>query len=221
MGSSYWLAEVLLALAALLVANQYWYLARERSQSPALLVVAGCLCLALAAFVGAYRYGVDPQITELHRALSRLSGFLTFSSVGLALLWVYFVPAIGRQSRAPAYAALVLLTGSALGAMESGLIPPGSVSSLWSSIGLAGWLAVALLTRLRGHRLGRGEALLLAAGPVLVIIASTIIGTGPSKLLGLARMNWFHLLLALGVMTLLWGRPLFDHVDGEAHHEPK
>ncbi|KUJ82509.1 hypothetical protein AWR36_011965 [Microbulbifer flavimaris] len=217
MGSSYWLAEVLLALAALLVANQYWYLARERSQSPALLVVAGCLALALAAFVGAYRYGVDPQVTELHRALSRLSGFLTFSSIGLALLWVYFAPAMGRQSRAPAYVALVLLTGSALGAMESGLIPAGSVSSLWSSIGLAGWLAVALLARLRGHRLSRGEALLLAAGPVLVIVASTIIGTGPSRLLGLARMNWFHLLLALGVMTLLWGRPLFEIADRKSH----
>ncbi|WP_237066489.1 hypothetical protein [Microbulbifer guangxiensis] len=219
MGSSYWLAEVLLALAALLVANQYWYLARERSQSPALLVVAGCLCLALAAFVGAYRYGVDPQVTELHRALSRLSGLLTFPSIGISLLWTYFAPGFGRQSRAPAYVALVLLVGSALGAMESGLMPAAAVTSLWSSIGLAGWLAVALLARLRGHRLGRGEALLLALGPVLVIIASTVVGTGPSKLLGLARMNWFHLLLALAVMTLLWGRPLFGLADGKARDE--
>ncbi|GAA5524730.1 hypothetical protein Maes01_01289 [Microbulbifer aestuariivivens] len=210
MGSSYWLAEVLLALAALLVANQYWRVSRERFQSQALLIVAGCLCLALAALVGAYRYGIDPHITVLHRALSQLSGFLTFACFGLALLWSYFFPGISGGSRAPAYVALVLLTGSALAALASGLLPAAAVRTIWSSVGLAAWLLVALVELVRRHRLSRSEALVLALGPLLIVNASMVIGTGPAKLLGLARMNWFHLLLALGALTLLWGRPLFS-----------
>ncbi|WP_323845275.1 hypothetical protein [Microbulbifer magnicolonia] len=206
---NFWLAEILLALAAMLVANQYCYIARQRCQSPALLVVAGLLCLALAAAAGAYRYGIDPGVTELHRALSRLSGTLSFLLIGLGMLWARLGLPLGRESRTPAYVAIVLVIASALGAAESAVLTPQAVSSLYSTIGLLLWLLVALLELGSARTLTRSPALLLAAGAALVIVAGLVVGTSATRVLGLARMNWFHLLLAAGALSLLCARPLF------------
>ncbi|WP_091509686.1 hypothetical protein [Microbulbifer yueqingensis] len=199
----YWLAEVLLSLAALLVASQYWYLTRERCQSPALLVVAALLPLALAAATGAYRYTIDPGVTGWHRVFSALSAQLTFPLVGVALAWVYLLPERGVDSRAPAYGVLTLATGAAvyLIATDSSRFPV-------AGIGLALWLGVALAAAFR-RRLSPPAATLLSLGPLLVVFASLAVGTGATRLLGIARMNWFHLLLAIAVLTLLCARPLF------------
>lgn len=206
---NYWLIEILLALAATLVANQYWYIARSRCRSPALLVMAGMLCLALTAAAGAYRYGIDPGITGLHRALSQLSGYLTFPLAGLALLWVRLGPRLGRWSRWPAYALLVLVIGSALAATAISRFSPVAVAGFCSTLGLALWLLVALLELLTARFMHRYQALLLALGAALVLLAGLVIGTGATTLLGLARTNWFHLLLAAGALSLLCARPIF------------
>ncbi|SHF06981.1 hypothetical protein SAMN04487965_1294 [Microbulbifer donghaiensis] len=210
---NFWLAEILLALAALLVANQYWYIARSRCQSPALLIVAASLCLALAAAAGAYRYGIDPGVTELHRALSRLSATISFVLIGIALLWARLGLGLGRDSRAPAYVTMVLVIGSALGAAETAALSPEAVSSLYSTLGLLLWLAIALLELISARTLSRPLALLLAAGAVLVIFAGLVVGAGATRVLGLARINWFHFMLAAGALTLLCARPLFDSED--------
>lgn len=206
---NFWLAEMLLALAATLVANQYWYVARDRCQSPALLISAGLLCLALAAAAGAYRYGIDPYSTDLHHALSRLSGYISFLSIGLALLWVRLGLSLGYASRAPAYVALVLVTGAALGAAESAQLSPQAVTSLFSTLGVLLWLLVALLELISPRALPRSLALLLAAGALLVMVAGLVVGTGAPRLLGIARSNWFHLFLAMAALALLCARPLF------------
>ncbi|SDZ97386.1 hypothetical protein [Microbulbifer marinus] len=206
---NFWLAEILLALAALLVANQYWYIARSRCQSPALLIVAASLCLALAATAGAYRYGIDPGVTELHRALSRLSGSVSFLLIGIALLWARLGLAIGQASRAPAYVTMVLVIGSSLGAAETAALSAQAVGSIYSTLGLLLWLAVAVLELLSARGLSRPQALLLGAGAVLVIMAGLVVGTGATRVFGLARMNWFHFMLAAGALTLLCARPLF------------
>lgn len=207
---NFWLAEILLALAAALVANQYWTIAGNRSRSPNLLVVAGLLCLALAAAVGAYRYGIDPGVTQLHRALSRLSGYVSFLLIGLGILWARLPLPLGRDSRAPAYAAIALVIGSALGAAEMPPLSPQVVSSLYSTLGLALWLLVALRELISARFLSRTAALILAAGALLVIAAGLVIGAEATRVFGLARMNWFHLFLAAGALTLLCARPIFE-----------
>lgn len=207
---NFWLAEILLALAAALVANQYWTIARSRCQSPALLVVAGLVCLAMAAAVGAYRYGIDPGVTQLYRALLRLSGYVSFLLIGLGILWARLQLPVGRDSRAPAYAATALVTGSALGAAEVAPLSPQIVSSLYSLSGLALWLLVALLELVTARFLSRGQVLILAAGALLVILAGLVVGTDASRVFGLARMNWFHLFLAAGALALLGARPIFE-----------
>ncbi len=207
---NFWLAETLLALAAALVANQYWTIARSRCQSPALLIVAGLVCLALAAVVGAYRYGIDPGPTQLHRALSRLSGYVTFLLIGLGLLWARLRLPLGRNSRAPAYAVIALVIGSALGAAEIAPLSPQIVSSLYSTSGLTLWLLVALLELVTMQVLSRAPALILAVGALLIIVAGLVIGTEATRVFGLARTNWFHLFLAAGALTLLCARPIFE-----------
>lgn len=206
---NYWLIEILLALAAALVANQYWYIARSRCRSPALLVIVGMLSLALAAATGAYRYGIDPYITGLHRALSHLSGNLTFLLPGLALAWVRLAPRLGQGARWPACVALALVLAAALGAAASGPFSPAAVSRFCSTLGIALWLLVALWELLSARFIQRQQALLLALGAALAVLAGVGVGTGATKLWGLARTNWFHLLLAASVLSLLWARPLF------------
>ncbi|WP_237055210.1 hypothetical protein [Microbulbifer sediminum] len=202
---SFWLLEVLLALAALLVASQYWYIARDRCQSPSLLVVAGMSLLAMAALVGAYRYSIDPGVTGLHRVLSGLSGQLTFLLCGLALLWVALKPDLGYRSRPPAYAVLTLATAIAVLLMTEA----APARRLLSLLGLVAWLAATLIVRRHG-RLQKLPLCLLACGPLLVVMASQLVGTSHVKLLGMPRLNWFHLLLALAALTLLCARPLFE-----------
>ncbi|MFC6632827.1 hypothetical protein [Microbulbifer taiwanensis] len=215
---NFWLAEILLALAAALVANQYWIIARSRCQSPALVIVAGLVCLLLAASVGAYRYGIDPGVTQLHRALSRLSGYVSFLLIGLGLLWARLRLPIGRDSRAPAYVAMVLVIGSTLGAAGTAAMSPQVVSSLSSSLGLALWMLVALWELFRPHSLARPLALLLAGGAALVVVAGLFIGTDAARLLGLARINWFHLSLAAGALALLCARPILE-IENESRGE--
>lgn len=214
MSSSYWLAEVLLALAALLVASQFWYIARDRYQSPALVLVAGLVLLALAALSGAYRYGIDPHTTALHRTLSQLSGYVTFLSAGVGLLWVRLRPSLGEVSHGPAYVALVLIIALALGTASSEALSPSAVGRLLSTLGLSLWLGVALVEFFSGRHLSRGLALLLLAGAGLILFAGLVVGSGATRVFGLARMNWFHLLLAAGILLLLCARPLFA-VKGE------
>ncbi|WP_250458873.1 hypothetical protein [Microbulbifer litoralis] len=210
---NYWLIEILLALAAALVASQYWYIARDRCRSPALLVVAAMLSLALAAIAGAYRYGIDPATTGLHRALTQLSGYLTFLLSGLALLWVRLAPQLGRHRRWPAYAVLALVLAAAVGAVSSPQFSAAGVSRFCSTLGIALWLLVALWRLFSARFMPRYQALLLAAGAVLVVFAGLVIGTGATTVLGLARTNWFHLLLAAGALSLLCARPLFTDTD--------
>ncbi|GAA5444020.1 hypothetical protein Misp06_02203 [Microbulbifer sp. NBRC 101763] len=206
---NFWLLDLILGLTCLLMANQYWYLTRERFQSAALIIVAALLCMALAALVGAYRYGIDPGITELHRALSRLSGFTSFLLIGIGLLWARLELTWGSDNRAPAYVVMVLVLASAIGFSESGILMPSTVVDLYSALGLLLWLLVALLELVGSGRLPRNHALLLGGGALLAVISGLLIGTGSSKLLGLARTNWFHLLLAVSVFSLLCARPLF------------
>ncbi|WP_193161504.1 hypothetical protein [Microbulbifer hainanensis] len=208
---NFWLAEVLLALSAFLVASQYWYIARDRCQSPALLIVAGMVFLAFAALAGAYRYGVDPHTTDLHRILSRLSGYVTFLSVGIALLWARLRLPMGYASRAPAYVTLVLIIGIALGADEQ--FATAGAGRLLSTLGLLLWLGVALAELIAGRYLSRKMAVALAVGAALVVFAGLVVGSSATRSFGLARMNWFHLMLALGSLLLLCGRPLF--AEGE------
>ncbi|WP_308366202.1 MULTISPECIES: hypothetical protein [unclassified Microbulbifer] len=212
---NYWLVEILLALAATLVATQYWHISRYRLQTPALLVTGGLLCLALAAAVGAYRYGIDPGITGLHRALSRLSGAVSFLSIGLGLLWARLQLPLGYRGRAPAYAIFALAVGSALGLAETTGFDAQSVNRLYSAVGLSLWLLVAAMELFGRHSLSRLQVLLLAAGALLVIIAGLFVGTGARRVLGLARINWFHLMLALGVMSLLCALPIFRREKNE------
>ncbi|UHQ56523.1 hypothetical protein [Microbulbifer sp. YPW16] len=207
---SFWLLEVLLALAALLVASQYWYIARDRCLSPSLLVVAGMSLLAMAALVGAYRYTIDPGVNGLHRILSGLSGQLTFLLSGLALIWVALKPDLGYRSRPPAYVVLTVATAVAVLLMTDA----GPAGRLLSMLGLGAWFATAIIGRLRGG-LSTLPACLLACGPVLVVVASLLVGTSHVELLGMPRLNWFHLLLALAVLTLLCARPLFEQRRGE------
>ena len=206
---NFWFPEVLLALSALLVASQYWYISRERYQSPALLVVAGLLCLALAALAGAYRYGIDPYATDLHRALSRLSGYVSFFTIGIALLWTCLQLPLGHRSRAPAYLALVLIIALALAAAESSGLSGAAVSRLFSTLGLVLWLLVGLWQLITAQGLPRAMAALLLLGAVLIVFAGLVVGTDASRVFKVARMNWFHLLLAAGVLLLLSARPLF------------
>ncbi|MEW5250164.1 hypothetical protein [Microbulbifer discodermiae] len=208
---NYWLAELVLAVSALLVSGHFWSTGRDRHQSPALLMVAGLCCLALAALAGAYRYGVDPRVTDLHRALSHLSGYISFPAIGIALLWVSLGLPAGDQSRAPAYVILVLVTGAALGMSGHGGVTPAEVTSFFSALGLLLWLAAAMRQLLVPGRLSRVQAVLLALGAPLVIIAGLLVGTDSAPLWGLARINWFHLLLAAALWLLLCGRPLFAH----------
>ncbi|WP_299579253.1 hypothetical protein [uncultured Microbulbifer sp.] len=207
---NFWLLDTLLGLACLLVANQYWCLTRSRYQSAALIIVAALLCMALAALVGAYRYGIDPSVTELHRAFARISGFASLLLIGIGLTWARLGVSWGTDNRAPAYAVVVLVLASAIGLAQSRWLSPLGVVDLYSAVGLALWLLVGMLELLAPVRLKRGQALILAAGALLILLNGLLIDTGASRLLGLARTNWFHLLLALSVFTLLWARPLFD-----------
>ncbi|MFA0811898.1 hypothetical protein [Microbulbifer epialgicus] len=206
---NFWLLDLLLGLACLLVANQYWYFTRERFQSAALIIVAALLCMSLAALVGAYRYGIDPGITELHRALTRLSGLASFLLIGLGLLWARMALSWGADNRAPAYIVMVLVLASAIGLSESGMLMPQAVVDLYSALGLLLWILVALLELMARGKLSRNQAILLGGGAALVAVNALLIGTGSSRLLGLARTNWFHLLLAVSVFSLLCARPLF------------
>ena len=206
---NFWFPEVLLALSALLVASQYWYISREHYQSPALLVVAGLLCLALAALAGAYRYGIDPYATDLHRALSRLSGYVSFLAIGIALLWTCLRLPLGYSSRAPAYLTLVLIIALALAAAESSGLSGAAVSRLFSTVGLVLWLLVALWQLITAQGLPRSMAALLMLGALVIVFAGLVVGTDASRVFKISRMNWFHLLLAAGVLSLLSGRPLF------------
>ncbi|MCX2801584.1 hypothetical protein OQJ68_07280 [Microbulbifer thermotolerans] len=206
---NFWLAEILLALAAALVANQYWVIDREHSRPPALLIVAALVCLSLAAGVGAYRYGIDPGITQLHRVLSQLSAYVTFPLIGLGLLWGRLGLPKARGKRAPAYGVLVLVVGSALIVAEAGSLPPRLVGSLYSALGLTLWLLVAVWELIFPRSLRRPLALILISGALLVILAGAVVGTDATRVLGVARMNWFHLCLAAGALTLLCARPIF------------
>ncbi|WP_346837309.1 hypothetical protein [Microbulbifer sp. SAOS-129_SWC] len=205
MGSSYWLMEVLLALAALLVASQFWLIARDprQARAPALLMIAGQLALALAAFAGAYRYGINPHSTALHHTLSQLSSVTTFLSAGIALLWARVEAA--TASRGAMLVAVALLVALALG----GTLMPAAAVRECSALGLLLWLVVALFEVSGRRRLPARLALPLAMGAALVIFAGLAIGTGAMRVLGLARTNWFHLLLAAGALSLLCARPLF------------
>ena len=216
---NFWFPEVLLALSALLVASQYWYISRERYQSPALLIVAGLLCLALAALAGAYRYGIDPYATDLHRALSRLSGYVSFLAIGLALLWTCLRLPLGYRSRAPAYVTLVLVIGAALAAAESHVISGPEASRLFSTLGLVIWLLVALWQLISAQSLPRAMAALLLLGAVIIVFAGLVVGTDASRVFKISRMNWFHLLLAAGVLLLLSARPLFTDLFAEKGKE--
>ncbi|WP_226642982.1 hypothetical protein [Microbulbifer variabilis] len=207
---NYWLLDTLLGLTCLLVANQYWYLTRARFQSATLIIVAALIGMALAALVGAYRYGIDPRVTELHRALAQISGFVSFLLIGIGLVWARLELPWGRDNRAPAYLVIVLLLAGAIGLAQSTWMSSQAVVDLYSTVGLFLWLLVALLELLAPRRLKRNQALLIGAGALLVLINGLFIGTGASHLLGLARTNWFHLLLALSVFSLLWARPLFS-----------
>lgn len=206
---NFWLLDLLLGLACLLIANQYWYLTRARLQSAALIIVAALLCMALAALVGAYRYGMDPGTTELHRALTRLSGFASFLLIGIGLLWSRLGLTWGADNRTPAYVVMVLVLASAIALSESGMLVPRAVVDLYSALGLLLWLLVAVLELIMPGRLTRKQALLLGGGALLVVVNGLLIGTGSSRLLGMARTNWFHLLLAVSVFSLLCARPLF------------
>lgn len=206
---NYWLVEILLALAATLVATQYWHIARYRFQTPALLVAGGLLCLALAAAAGAYRYGIDPRITGLHRALSRLSGAVSFLSIGLGLLWARLHLSLGYRGRAPAYAIFALIVGSALGAAETDALNAQFVNTLYSTAGVFLWLLVAMMELFGRHNISRLQALLLAGGALLVLFAGMFVGTGAVRVLGLARINWFHLMLAAAALSLLCALPIF------------
>jgi hypothetical protein len=208
--SNYWLAEIFLTLAALLVASRYWLISRNRFQSPALLITAGLLCLALASAAGAYRYGVDPGMAGLHGALSRLSGYISFLLVGLGLLWARLDLPFGFASRAPAYATLALVIGSALAAAESAQLSTQNVGTLFSTLGILLWILVAAGELFRNNLTSR-QALLLAAGALLVILAGLYIGSDSTSLFGLARINWFHLVLGAALLSLLYARPLFAH----------
>ncbi|WP_444899945.1 hypothetical protein ACJJIX_03515 [Microbulbifer sp. VAAC004] len=207
---NYWLLDALLGLASLLVANQYWYLTRARFQSAALIIVAALMIMALAALVGAYRYGIDPGVTELHRALAQISGFASFLLIGIGLAWARLEISWGRDTRAPAYLVMVLILAGAIGLAQSTSMSALTVIDLFSTVGLVLWLMVALLELIAPRRLKRNQALVIGAGALLVVFNGLFIGTGASRLLGLARTNWFHLLLALSILSLLWARPLFN-----------
>ncbi|QFT56206.1 hypothetical protein [Microbulbifer sp. THAF38] len=207
---NYWLLDTLLGLTCLLVANQYWYLTRARFQSAALIIVAALISMALAALVGAYRYGIDPGVTDLHRALTQISGFVSFLLIGIALIWARLELPWGQDNRTPAYLVLVLLLAGAIGLAQSSWMSTQTVVDLFSTVGILLWLSVALLELIAPRRLKRDQALIIGAGALLVLINGLFIGTGASRLLGLARTNWFHLLLALSVFFLLWARPLFN-----------
>ncbi|MCO1334672.1 hypothetical protein MO867_10000 [Microbulbifer sp. OS29] len=207
---NFWLIDILLTLAALLIANQYWRLTNARFQSAALLVVTGLLCIAVSAIIGAYRYGIDPGATQLHRALLRLSGFTALPLIGIGLMWARFEIRVGHNTRGPAYVALVLVLASSIALSESGIVSPQKVTELYSALGLLLWLWVAMLELLSPHRLSTPEPLLLGAGAVLIAIDGLFVGTGAPRVLGLARTNWFHLLLAISLFSLLAARPLFE-----------
>ena len=215
--SNYWLVETLLALGAQLVAHQYWMIARARNQSPPLPVSAGLLFLALAAAAGAYRYGIDPETTRVHRSLSRLSSTTSFLLIGLGLAWARFVPLFGRGGRVAGYLAIALVICVAYGVAATGAVSPGAVATLGAGLGLLLWLGVALLELAAARALPRLQALLLAAGAVLVLLAGLVVGTEATRVFGLARMNWFHIFLALGAFTVLSARLLF--APDEERHE--
>ncbi|MFS1523085.1 hypothetical protein ACL7TT_03050 [Microbulbifer sp. 2304DJ12-6] len=204
-----WLLDLMLGLTALLIANQYWYLTRAHFQSAALMMVAALVLMALAAIAGAYRYGIDPSVTELHRALTRLSGFAALLLIGTGLFWVRLGLRWGTDKRAPAYAVVAVVLASSIGLGGSGLMAPRSVVDLYSTLGLLLWLLVALLEWVSPRRLSRTQAFVLGGGAVLVAVNGLFVGTGATQLLGLARTNWFHLLLALSLFSLLSARPLF------------
>ncbi|WKD48862.1 hypothetical protein [Microbulbifer spongiae] len=210
-----WLLDLMLGLTALLLANQYWYLTRAQFQSAALMLVAALAFIALAAIAGAYRYGIDPGVTELHRALTRLSGYAAFLLIGIGLLWVRLGLRWGADSRAPAYVVVAVVLASSISLGESGLLAPRWVVDLYSTLGLLLWLLVALLEWVSPRRLSRKQAFVLGGGAVLVAVNVLFVGTGARQLLGLARTNWFHLLLAISVFSLLSARPLFTRTaDG-------
>ncbi|WP_444896201.1 hypothetical protein [Microbulbifer sp. SSSA005] len=207
---NFWLIDILLTLAALLIANQYWRLTNDRFQSAALLVIAGLLFIAVSAIVGAYRYGIDPGATQLHRALLQLSGFSSLLLIGIGLVWARFEIGIGQSTRGPAYVVLVLVLASSIGVSESGRLSPQEVTEVFSALGLLLWLWVAMMELMSPRRLSPPGPLLLGAGAVVIAMDGLFVGTGAPRVLGLARTNWFHLLLGLSLFSLLAARPLFE-----------
>ncbi|WP_444929822.1 hypothetical protein ACJJIF_18875 [Microbulbifer sp. SSSA002] len=207
---SLWPIDILLSLAALLIANQYWRLGNTRYLSAALLVMAGLLLIAVCALVGAYRYGIDPGVTQLHRALLQLSGFSSLLLIGIGLVWARFGIGLGQGTRGPAYAVLVLVLASSIGISESGSLSPQEVIEVFSALGLLLWLGVAMMELMSPRRLSPPGPLLLGAGAVVIAMDGLFVGTGAPRVLGLARTNWFHLLLGLSLFSLLAARPLFE-----------
>lgn len=158
----------------------------RRQQTSDILAPLGFLLIAGAAAVGTLRYAWFPELVELHRWASALAS-------------VYGVPAIaagffldaeavrGRRSAVIAAAVIlvpaVALIGSPLYALVAGIAAQ------------VGWIFAAI----RFQKVYRGLPMIIAASVVCVSVAGLVFGK-PGITAGIRNENWFHGLLALGIM---------------------
>ena len=157
----------------------------------------GFMLIGIAAFIGVVRFGVNPELAELHGFVSALA-----TCCGLPLIGVQFLATCwswpGPDGR------MVTMGTSVVGFAAFGLAFP--FAAYGTVVGAASMVAVAAgAARCVPHHPRRAAA--AAGGAVLFALAGLVIGTQGSVGPFLA-IDVFHAVLCVAVAGLAWGLPV-------------
>ncbi len=157
----------------------------------------GFMLIGIAAFIGAVRFGVNPDLAELHGFVSALA-----TATGLPLIGVQFLSTC--WNRPGPDGRMITMGTSVVGFAAFGLAFP--FEAYGTVVGALSMVAVIVgASRCLPHHPKRGAAAIV--GALLFAVAGLVIGTegdvGP-----FLAIDVFHGVLCIAVGGLAWGLPI-------------